>query len=642
MVTVFGLLATSCDGTGPGADTSSPASSPVVITPMPTAPVPGTPRPQSQATEPSVAIEELLADLQGLPFDVFLENSYARLLLRDPEFLTRLGISDRYGLRDDQLNDLSDVFMLGTRQLEAGTLALLRAFDRHSLSPDDGVSYDIYEWYLAYRVDGHRFWHHDYPVHHLGASYNGSLILFLTEEHPMASPENAEDFITRVSQIDRQVDQILEGLEVRRDLGLVPPDFILSLTIGRLKADLRTNAPTPETVEVDRLALFTTFRERLGGIEDLGDADRQILVDAARVTIERSFVPAWIALIEHLETLQPSAGSDPGVWRFPDGDAFYAYLLHGHTSTDLTAEEIHQLGLAAVKRTTTEMRAAFDALGYPTDAALGELRSRAAREGGFVGGSSDAARQGAVDEMRSLVDEAGAASAVYFEVLPQAEVFVIADDIGDVFYVPGSVDGARAGLFHAEVSRTPRYIIPTVTYHNTIPGHHLQVALAQELDLPFLRRFIRFNAFFAGWALYAERLAWEMGLYTDDPLGNIGRLELELVRAVGLVVDTGLHALGWTREDATEYIEETIGDSFWSHDVARYTVLPGQATGSLIGFNRILDLRAESAKAYGENFDIAAFHDVVLGSGSVPLAILEQLLAAYLAAAPPPTTTTAP
>jgi uncharacterized protein (DUF885 family) len=643
MLAVLALLAASCNGGDAPAGPSALPPAPVVTTPAPVAITPPpetTPPGPPSSQDPDATIDDLLADLEGLSFGGFVEESYINLLLRDPEFLTRLGISDRYRMRNDQLNHLSEPFLTGTQRLEAGTLELLRSYDREALSTIEQDSYDIYEWYLSQRVAGHRFRYYDYPVHHFVNSYNDNLILFLTEEHPMDSPEDAEDYISRVSQIEGQVDDLLGGLEIRRELGLIPPDFILTMTIARLTSDLGTTSRDPELVEVDRLELFTSFRDRLQGIDGLGDADRQVLLDAARLSIERSFVPAWIALIEHLETLRPLAQSDPGVWRFPDGDAYYAHLLRGHTSTGLTAEEIHQIGLTEVERVTAEMRVAFDALGYPADEGLGELRSRAAGDGGFVGGSTDAARQEALATMEGLIVQADAASAEYFARLPEANVVVVLDEGGGGFYVPASVDGSRPGSFHAGVSATPLYIIPTITYHEAIPGHHLQIALAQELNLPSFRRFIQYDGFIEGWALYAERLAWEMGLYDEDPYGNIGRLELELVRAVRLVVDTGIHALGWTREEATAYMDETIGDSSWSQEVTRYAVLPGQATGYMIGQKQILDLRQKSAEAYGDGFDIAVFHDLVLGGGSLPLEVLERRIAPYLAAAPPPPTTT--
>ncbi|HDL50267.1 MAG TPA: DUF885 domain-containing protein, partial [Actinobacteria bacterium] len=236
-----------------------------------------------------------------------------------------------------------------------------------------------------------------------------------------------------------------------------------------------------------------------------------------------------------------------------------------------------------------------------------------------------------LETFESLIDEAERRSLKYFDLLPKAEVIVVPEQVGaGGFYMPASVDGTRPGVFHAGVAggRIPTCTMPTITYHETVPGHHLQIALAQELDLPSFRRYYQYNAYAEGWALYAERLASEMGLYEDDPYGDIGRLELELLRAVRLVTDTGIHSMGWTRQKAQGYMNRYVPT--WAHEVERYVVVPAQATGYLIGQQEILRLREKAADALGNGFDIAEFHDVVLGGGSIPLDVLERRIDDYI------------
>ncbi len=572
---------------------------------------------------------ETINRLAGLSFEDFLEQSYAVLLTRRPQFLTSLGVAAEYGLRNDLLDDLSAGYLTETQALETGILELLQGFDRDALPPGPRTSYDVYEWWLNLQVDAHRFAYHDYPVHHFVNSYNDNLLLFLTEEHPVTTSDDAVDYLSRLSQIDEQVAQLIESLQRREEMGNIPPDFIVSMTINRLTGDLN-GAKTVAGARPATLPLYTTFLDRLELVDDLSDADRRGLLDEALRRVTESFVPAWVSLIEHMQSIQPMAGSDPGLGRLPDGDAYYQHLLREMTSTDLTADEIHQIGLDQVDRLQAELREAFDTLGYPPDAATPDLLGRAAVDAGFLNGSTAAGQQEVVAAWQQLIDRMEDELGPYFSRRPAAAVIIIPEDMGaGGYYVAASVDGSRPGSFHAGVSGSsiPTYVMPTIAFHETVPGHHYQIALAQELNLPAFRRYNQYNGFAEGWALYAERLAEEMEMYEDDAYGNIGRLELELLRAVRLVVDTGIHAQGWTRQEAKDYMNSTVG---WSHEVERYVVLPGQATGYMIGQQEILRLRQMALDRLGDEFDYPAFHEAVVGSGSVPLDVLAGIVETWL------------
>ncbi len=562
-----------------------------------------------------------VTEFDDLAFPDFLEASYELLLLRAPEFLTSLGVSADYGLRNDRLNDLSPGYLEQTQALEVEILDQLRSFDRETLTAAEEVSYDVYEWYLDQQVRGHRFAYHDYPVHHFVNSYNFNLILFLSEEHPLENADDAEDYITRLSLIDDQVTQLLERLEISEGMGIYPPAVIVAWTSSTLQNDLG-GTRDPAAVRVTRLPLYEAFETRIELIESIDPATRTDLLTRAEAELEASFVPAWVALIDHIEGIRAEASPEAGVWRLPEGDAYYEYLLRDHTSTDLTAGEIHQIGLENVARVEAELRAAFDLLGYPADATIGELRGRARNDAGFFDGSS--APGDVVGEYTTLIDRASTRMRGFFSLWPEAEVEIVPEAAGrGGYYVAASVDGSRPGAFHAGVGgQIAAYTMPTITFHEAVPGHHTQIAIAQELELPTFRRFIQYNGFAEGWALYAERLAADADLYIDDPYGNIGRLELELLRAVRLVVDTGIHSLQWSRAEAQDYMDQTI--SGWSHEVERYMVLPGQATGYMIGMQTILSLRDEAVD--NGVLDLASFHDLVLGGGSVPLGVLESVV----------------
>jgi uncharacterized protein (DUF885 family) len=305
--------------------------------------------------------------------------------------------------------------------------------------------------------------------------------------------------------------------------------------------------------------------------------------------------------------------------------------LRDQTSTDLTPDEIHELGLAEVARIQAEMSQVFDELGYPRDGDIGRLLERAYQEAGFYNIQTQQAKEELIETYEALLDEIDRRVDAVFDIRPQAEVAVVGGLMGG-YYVPGALDGSRPGAFHVatEGSWSPKFNMKTVAYHEAIPGHHFQIAIAQELDLPLFRTDVFFNGYAEGWALYAERLAWELGMYEDDPYGNLGRLQLELLRAVRLVTDTGIHARRWTREQAQAYMDETLG-SGWNYEVDRYIVWPAQATGYKVGMLNILELRRRAMDELGDAFDIKEFHEVVLGQGGVPLEILERLVDDYIA-----------
>ncbi|UCG24026.1 MAG: DUF885 domain-containing protein, partial [Chloroflexota bacterium] len=335
-----------------------------------------------------------------------------------------------------------------------------------------------------------------------------------------------------------------------------------------------------------------------------------------------------LALIDMVDEQLLVATDDDGVWKLPNGEAFYEHLLRRETTTELTAAEIHQIGLDEVDRIHGEMRAVFEQLGYPAEAELDELIPRAIEEAGRVPGGSD----GAVAEYEALLAELDERLYDVIDVRPQMGLVVEAQPGLGGYYTPGNVDGSRPGVFHAGVgdSGLSRFEMATVAYHEAVPGHHLQDALAKEMDLPTFRKLIFFNGYGEGWALYSERLAWELDLFADDPYGNLGRLYMELLRSVRMVADTGIHDQGWTREEARAYMTEVMGGDRWSGEVDRYIVWPAQSTEYKTGMMEILALRQRAMEALGEDYDPKAFHRAVLLNGGLPLTVLETVVDDYI------------
>ena len=328
-----------------------------------------------------------------------------------------------------------------------------------------------------------------------------------------------------------------------------------------------------------------------------------------------------------MEEQESRATNDPGVWKFPNGADYYDYIVRHHTTTNQTPEEIHQLGLQEVEHLQEEMGAAFQELGYPDGLELGEAFQRLAMDSGTLSGEQ------IVAENERIIQEAETNVAGVFDLLPNRDLVVVAVPEGGYYIAPAG-DGSRPGVFYATAQGTQsRYELPTIAYHEAIPGHHFQLAIAQDLDLPLFRKVIQLNFLVEGWALYAEQLVDELGFYQDDPYGRLGRLQWEAFRAARLVVDTGIHRKKWTYDQAVDYMVQNTGQpgGYVSYEVARYIVIPGQALSYKIGMLEILKQRQRAQDILGDQFDLKEFHNLLLGNASVPQAVLEQLVDEYIA-----------
>jgi len=287
----------------------------------------------------------LAVRLEGLPLDDFYEESYNQLLLRDPQRLTGMQLSEAFGLRNDLLTNISDAYLRETQELEGAILHLLRSYDRAALTAEQQISYDVFEWYLDSLVRGHEFMYYGYPLHHFLGSYQFNLDQLFIEYHVLADRQDVDDYISRLSQVDDQVEQLMEGLALREKDGLVPPRFIVELTSDDLMAYLRIRSPDPAAINAELLPVYTVLREGVQKLDDLSASEKQEFLDAALTEIEESFIPAYVQLLDYLDQLANIAADEAGLCRFPNGDDYYAYLLRRETSTDLTPAEIHEIGL---------------------------------------------------------------------------------------------------------------------------------------------------------------------------------------------------------------------------------------------------------------------------------------------------------
>jgi len=544
-------------------------------------------------------------------------------MMRNPEGVLAEGIAEAWGLEGAELTNISDAYVRETYGMYETVLEMLRAYDREALSPEQQISYDVYEWYLDDEVRGKAFMYHDYPAtYYFVTSVPEDLIQFFTDLHPLASKQDAEDYVARLGQVDTKFEQLIEGLKLREEAGVVPPKFAIQWGMYGWRNLANSNATaTP---------FYQALEEKLGDVDGISAAERKELLASAEKAIEESVLPAYGKLLEYLRHQESVATTDDGVWKLPDGEAYYAYVLHHHTTTNLTADEIHELGLRELERIHAEMRAIFDELGYPEGESLAASFDRVAADGGRVSGNQ------VVERYERLIQEADRNLDPAFDIRPEAEVIVIGAPYGG-YYVSGSVDGSRPGAFYAGVSGAEEdlYGMPTLAYHEAIPGHHTQIAIAQEADLPAFRTAVGFTGYTEGWALYAEGLAAELGWYEDDPYGNLGRLQYEAFRAARLVMDTGIHVKKWTFDEAEEFFVENVGfgpndNVNTEHEVARYIVWPGQSPAYKIGMIKILELRQKAMDQLGDQFDLKEFHNLLLTNGSMPLEILERLVDDYI------------
>ena len=569
----------------------------------------------------AVDIGDILADLDGLDFDAFLAASYDQLLLRSPETVTELGMSAELGLADDRLDDISAPYVAATYDLIGGILTRLRAYDRTALSSAQQLSYDIYEWHLDDRGRQRQYEHFHYPVSPSVVALHSGLLLFLEDLHPVTDVASAAAYVERLRQISVKLGQLIDNLYASEAAGVITPRSLLEWARPQLTAISAVG-------DARDLAIYQTFATRLAAAAAISSAERDQLLDDAAAAIDCHVIPAFANLVSAVDDLMTRAPTAIGVGQFTDGGAYYAQTLRHHTTTDLDADAIHALGIAELDRIHAEMRTNFDTLGYPTDATLPQLFGRVVDDGGII------AADQVVATYENIISAAEADLADAFYNPPPIPVVVIGGPVGG-FYVSGTPDGSRPGAFYARnTSPEARYGMATLAYHEAIPGHHLQISLAQALELPKLRRYMHFTGYIEGWAHYAERLAADLGWYEGDVYGDLGRLQGEAFRAARLVVDTGIHDQGWSFDQATDYMVDNIGYSRASMQgqVARYMGWPGQATAYRVGMLRLLELRELAEDELGASYDLRDFHAAVLDAGSMPLAILDEVVAAYIAA----------
>jgi len=566
--------------------------------------------------------------------NLFFARAFLQVALQSPEMLSSLRVLEPLGITGHNAHLDDESIAAGDRlfeHVEASRNTLLRYADE-GLSETDRLSKRIMLGFADRLIEARRFRFHNYPVNQFFGVQNG-FPSFMDATHQVHSLRDAEYYVARLAEAGRKFDQVLDGLRHRQELGILPPQFV----IDRVLEGMREFVATPAEENI----LMSSLRSKMEAAGLPADQREQIAA-AARAEVEDTVYPAYGRLIEWFENTDRLVSEDYGFWALPDGDAAYAFAVRMFTTTDYTPNYIHELGLREVQRLQAEILDLLAVEGWDVSAgftaAVGALSERPE----FYYPDSAAGREQILADYRAIIDEISGGLQPWFEQAMAAppEVKRVPEfrekTASAAYYQGASMDGSRPGVFYAnlyDVRDTPKYTMRTLAYHEAVPGHHFQDdVLKQQRQLPFFRRILPVVAYSEGWALYAERLAWEMG-YQQGVYDNIGRLRDELFRAARLVVDTGIHARRWSREEAIRYLSENTGmpERDVVAEVERYFVIPGQALAYKIGMTKIMELRELARSELGERFDIRGFHSVVLSNGEVPLTILEELVRAWIA-----------
>ena len=568
--------------------------------------------------------------------NLFYEKVFAEAVFKEPEILSSLGLVEQFGItsHNGKLNDVSPRHQQEVFDRFKKDLQQLREYPLDRQTSSQRLSTHVLDWFLERQMEGEKFEWHNYPVNQLFGVQN-EFPSFMANTHRLLTRRDCDYYLMRLGALPQKFDQLLESLKVREQKGILPPRFVVEKVLKEMSDFVAQ--PAAENI------LAKSFKERAGRISELNETQRSDYQRKVESLVTDRVYPAYRSLITYFGNLLPQTTTDDGVWKLPDGAAFYAFVLHENTTTNLKPEEIHQLGLQEVARIENEMRGLLDANGFAATP-IGQSMVALGKDPRFLYPNDDKGRAEAVADYTRLIAQANERSKRLFLRVPKAKCevrrvpeFKEATAAG-AYYNPGAQDGSRPGIFFAnlrDMNEVPKWSMPTLAYHEAIPGHHWQISTAQELKgVPQFRKVIPFTAYSEGWALYCEWLAKQVGWYEGDPFGDLGRLRDELFRAVRLVVDTGIHAKHWTREQGITYmLEQTgMGEKDVTAEIERYIVMPGQACSYKVGMLKIQELRNRAQEQLGDKFDLREFHDTLLKDGALPLEILEEQVNAYIQA----------
>ncbi len=557
-------------------------------------------------------------------------------VLESPELLSSIGAIDNTpfdfhsGKLDDYTKAHEEQVIARLKKARAG----LDKYGPDGLEGQELLSWRITAWFFDDLIRQAEYVYGGYRVNQI----SGVLVStpsFLTDTHVIKNEKSVQRYIARVNEFGRVLREVKARVEDDRDHGVIPPDFVIEKSLMGMRSFIEGGA--------SENPLVTTLPEKLDGIDGLSEEKKTALLADATEAVEAQVIPGYEAIIELFGELLQSTDHDAGIWRIPDGEAIYAAALKSNTTTDFTADEIHQTGLSEVARIEQEMDAILIAEGM-TEGTVSERIRVLMEDPARQFANTDEGRAEMLAYLVSMNDHLMSLAGDYFVTLPTQPLEIVRvpeyseDSAPGGYYSQPAVDGSRPGRFYINLKNTadnPKWTLPTLMYHEGAPGHHFQISRAMLVEgIPFIRKFGLFSAYTEGWALYAERLAaQDMGMYANDPLGNLGRLQAEMFRAVRLVVDTGMHHKRWSREQAIDYMVSKTGmtEAEVTREIERYVVWPGQATAYKTGQLAILDIRAKAEAELGDKFILREFNEMILMNGAMPLNILRDVADNWIA-----------
>lgn len=583
---------------------------------------PAQPPASQSAPEQALTSEKPVTESERL--SQFFARTYKEDLEASPLTQSYRGLKWDYGKWDDISDERQSAYI----ETQKARLTEANGFDQSTLSETQKLSLDLFKTTIERRLANDEFRHHSYIMNQLSA-YHTMVPSFLINIHGISDISDAEAYISRLIGVEALFDQVIEQLTSREQLGVYPPQWSYDQMIQSAH-NITNGNPFIESAEDS--SLWADFKAKLDALE-ISNAEKSGLLKRAETALRESVQPAYQKLIAKLVEQQSKSPDGDGVWRLPNGDKWYQNRLAWYTTTDLDADQVHQLGLENVERIHTAMRDIMQQVGFDGD--LQAFFKFMRDDDQFYYPATDEGRARYMSEAKAYIDTMEARIPEYFGLIPKADMVIKRVEAfrersaGKAFYQSPANDGSRPGIYYANLFNMrdmPTYQMEALAYHEGIPGHHMQRAVTQELDgIPDFQKYASFTAYTEGWGLYTEELGKDMGFY-QDPYSDFGRLAMELWRACRLVVDTGIHAKKWSREEAIEYLVNNTPNP--QNDavkaIERYIVIPGQATAYMIGKLKIMELRERAQTQLGEKFDWRGFHDEILKDGPVPLLILED------------------
>jgi uncharacterized protein (DUF885 family) len=567
--------------------------------------------------------------------NAWFETQFQADLARSPLTKTSLGVIDQdYGRWDDLSAEFrQETFEIGQRQL-----AEMKArFDYDALDRQTQLSWRLYEYDKERQKAGYPYRDHGYVFDQM-RGLQSRIPAFLINQHRIAEVSHAEAYIERLQGIEGYLEQAVANARRSFEKAIHPPRFVYAHVL-RDARNVISGAPFEADADHDS-PIFADFKAKVEALSAEAPRKQALLERGQRALLEH-VGPAYRALIAEMERQRDRADQRDGAWKLPDGERYYRYRLQESTTTTLSPQEVHDLGLEETERIHREMRQIMERVGF--EGSLQAFFEFTRTDPRFYYPNTDEGRERYLAEARAIIDDMRDRLDGLFRRMPSAALEVRRVEpfrersAGKAFYQRPAPDGSRPGIYYAnlyDMGDMPIYQMRALAYHEGIPGHHMQIALAQELEgLPSFRRFGGYTAYSEGWGLYSEWAPAELGLY-EDPYEDFGRLAMALWRAARLVVDTGLHHKRWSREQAIDWLAENTPNPQGDVEKAieRYIVMPGQATAYKIGMLKIQELRRRAERELAGDFDVRDFHDVVLANGPVPLEILETLVEEYLSA----------